>query len=155
GNSWDWIGEGTNQIVPHTDHHAWAFLDGAVYNGNDGGIWRFNPLPGHQQGPSTWDNLNTLGLQTNLLMGMALHPTDPESALEGSQDNGTALRTVDGGNVWDSIAGGDGGFPRFDPLNPLTLYVETTGSDFYRSDDGGVNFASKRSGLSSDGTFPF
>lgn len=43
---------GTQLAKPHPDQHAFAFYPGinnaansAVYEGNDGGIWRYSPLP--------------------------------------------------------------------------------------------------------------
>ncbi|HEY3269052.1 MAG TPA: FG-GAP-like repeat-containing protein [Armatimonadota bacterium] len=47
GASWTAVDVGTNGLTPHTDHHAWAFgPNGKVYNGNDGGVYRFSPLSG-------------------------------------------------------------------------------------------------------------
>jgi hypothetical protein len=111
GASWVSIDVGSNGVRPHTDQHAWAFFGGAVYNGNDGGVYRFTPRPGHQPGPGTWESLNTASLQTILAQGIDLHPQYPNVMLVGSQDNGVALRTR--GN-WRYVTGGDAGPVRFD-----------------------------------------
>src|SRR5262249_37294790 len=31
----------SNKLNPHSDHHAFAFDGGTVFDGNDGGIWKF------------------------------------------------------------------------------------------------------------------
>ncbi|MBY0526875.1 MAG: FG-GAP-like repeat-containing protein [Gemmataceae bacterium] len=43
---WRLINKGTNGLQPHADAHVFAFgPDGTVYLGNDGGIYRYDPLP--------------------------------------------------------------------------------------------------------------
>ncbi|MBY0528386.1 MAG: FG-GAP-like repeat-containing protein, partial [Gemmataceae bacterium] len=43
---WRAINQGPNGLQPHADSHAFAFgPDGTVYLGNDGGIYRYDPLP--------------------------------------------------------------------------------------------------------------
>jgi photosystem II stability/assembly factor-like uncharacterized protein len=93
-----------NGVEPHHDHHCLLFMDGALYDGNDGGIWRYTP--------ATWQPLNTAGLQTIQVQGVAIHPTDPSILLEGSQDNGTA-RLV--GGVWEWVQQLDRGRVRYAP----------------------------------------
>jgi hypothetical protein len=62
-------------ILPHPDHHALLVgKDGVVFDGNDGGIFKFTPLAGKKPGipekGSAWTNLN-IGLQTNLVNSVA------------------------------------------------------------------------------------
>jgi len=108
GGHWVQLAPGTNGVTPHVDDYAWAFHGNAVYSGNDGGIWRYNP----QQ--KTWDSLNTGGLQTSLINGVSEHPNFPNVFLVGSQDNGTAMRVA---GSWKPVNGGpgDGGLVLFDP----------------------------------------
>lgn len=134
GAKWSDISS-ANGIRPHVDHHALLFTDGALYDGNDGGIWRFTPKPQNQPGPGTWEHLNTEGLQTIEAQGVSLHPHDPTIVLVGSQDNGTALR-VNG--VWTSVQSSDRGRVRYDP-GSKSAYSEAYGS-FDRSDDSGASW---------------
>ena len=134
GGHWSDISS-ANGVQPHVDHHGLLYTDGALYDGNDGGIWRFTPLPQNQPGPGTWEHLNTPGLQTIEVQGVSLHPTDPTVVLAGSQDNGTALRVQ---GVWKAVQWGDRGRVRFAP-GSKHAYSETYGG-FDRSDDFGANW---------------
>jgi uncharacterized repeat protein (TIGR01451 family) len=128
---------------PHGNHHAAAFdASGRLLDGTDGGIYRLD-------NPSTvaWTQLNG-NLNTIQLESIALHPTDPNTALVGSQGNGTARYT--GTLGWTLVEGGDGGLVKFSKTNPLRAYHELPGtfSDFFRrSDDGGVTWTTKVAGI--------
>jgi photosystem II stability/assembly factor-like uncharacterized protein len=127
---------------PHTDDHAMAFdANGKLLDGNDGGIWRLaNPAPTNAQ----WTDLNS-NLQITQFTGIALHPSNPNVAYGGSQDNGT--EKFIGTLPWTQIAGGDGGFVRVNPASPNTVYHEFTGVSLQRSDDGGQTFMDVTSGI--------
>lgn len=161
GATWTAVDIGTNGIVPHTDFHAWTFAGSLVFAGNDGGVWRFHPRADGSAGRGVWDDLNTPGLQTIQCIGASLHPTDPAIALEGSQDNGAALRGSVRSNTWEYVFGGDNGLTRFDPADGNTAYVvapQLAGFEadmFRRSSDGGKTWDPKVTGLSGDSTFPF
>ena len=51
---------------------------------------------------------------------LALHPTNPDFVIGGTQDNGTNRYT--GELSWTRIASGDGGFTLIDQSNPQVLY---------------------------------
>lgn len=145
GANWTSIDVGSNGLRPHTDQRAWGFLGGRVYNGNDGGIWRFNPLLNNTPGPGTWESLNTDSLQTILAQGSCLHPTDENTCLCGSQDNSIALLS---NGEWDETGGDDNSKILFDPDPRLSgKYAYTTGVSSYqffaRSDDGGRSWKDK------------
>src|SRR5262249_52080931 len=94
-----------------------------------------------------WTDLNS-NLNTIELMGIALHPTDPNIALGGAQDNGTNLFTDN--RVWNTIQGGDGGFVYIDPSSPNVMYHTFfySGDGFLeRSDDGGKTWFGKTLGI--------
>jgi hypothetical protein len=146
GSSWTEIGTGTDGSGPHPDHHGIAFdASGKLLDGNDGGIWRLNfTSPSNY----TWTDLNGTApnaLNITQFTGIALHPTNPAIAYGGSQDNGTERYT--GSAAWNLVVGGDGGFVRVDPSNPNTVYHEYYGISLERSDDGGVTWHSKISGI--------
>ncbi len=124
-----------NGISPHVDHHSLLFAYDALYDANDGGIWRFTPQPLNQPGPGTWEYLNAAGLQTIQVAGVAIHPSDPSIVLIGSQDNGVGLFSQ---GVWNRVVGGDGGRARFAPGSP-NAYAEGYGA-FYHSGNVGANW---------------
>ena len=107
GADWEALGSGSNGVSPHVDHYTFAFFNNAVYNGNDGGIWRY------QLSSTNWESLNTPRLQTSLVNGISLHPKYPNVILVGCQDNATAIRLPGG---WRTINNGpgDGGVVLFD-----------------------------------------
>jgi hypothetical protein len=142
GTSWVSVDVGSNGVRPHTDQHAWAFFGALVFNGNDGGIYRFDPLPNGAAGPGGWNSLNTSSLQTLLSQGVGMHPSYPSVMLEGSQDNGVALRTR---GSWKYVTGSDAARCRFDPFDGRFAF-QTGPSDFSffgRSDDGGQTWNDK------------
>ncbi len=83
----------------HADQHALAFAGSRLIAGNDGGVWS------SPDGGNTWNEHNSLG--TVQFYHGSLHPTNPNFALGGSQDNGTEIWT--GTSDWRWIFGGDGG----------------------------------------------
>lgn len=134
----------TGDNGPHGGHHGLAFdAQGRLLDVNDGGVWRLdNPLAGSVH----WTDL-TANLGVTQLVGVALSPTDVHTLYGGSQGNGTDKTT--GSAAWTQIRGGDGGFVRIDPTNPLTVYhTFGYGSGFLeRSDDGGVTWVVKTTGI--------
>ncbi len=142
GVTWTDIGEGLDGIGPHVDHHAFAFdINGRLLNGNDGGIWRTTDMGLH------WENLNS-NLNITQFYDIAVHPTDPNIAYGGTQDNGTAKYV--GSSTWEHIAGGDGGAVQVDFDNPNTIYQEFQyyGDGFFqRSDDEGTTLVAKTTGI--------
>jgi len=149
GTSWTSIDVGWNGVRPHTDQHAWAFFGGAVYNGNDGGVYRFVslgllplPLVG-----GTWVSLNTNSLQTILVKYLGTHPNYPNVMLQGNQDQSLARRAR---GQWNSVNLGEATRPRYDPFDGQFAYATTqatTDNDgvikgvFFRSVDGGASFS--------------
>ncbi|HEV2290151.1 MAG TPA: hypothetical protein VGR81_14505 [Candidatus Acidoferrales bacterium] len=118
----------------HVDTHAFAFdPNGAVYVGNDGGVWG-SPSGGGSvlagNGGQTWNDLNgTLNL-TQFYPGSSISPSNPEIAFAGAQDNGTQqFNPAANGNPsnpqeWiDGAVCGDGGWTAIDPSTPSTVYA--------------------------------
>lgn len=112
GRSWATLDNDPHKLRPHVDQLCFAFDDtGAVYVGNDGGIWRFTPRPNNQAGPGSWQSLNTPTLSTILTYSVSFHPV-PSILMIGTQDNGAALRASSG---WYYCTGGDVTRIRVDP----------------------------------------
>jgi hypothetical protein len=154
----------TSGNAPHVDHHALAF-DAAdrLIDGDDGGVYRLNALS-----PLTWVSLNgaaTAGqsaptaLDTNQFVGIAIHPTNPNLAIGGTQDNGT--QRFNDAFGWTTSDGGDGGDVLWDPGNTNYLYrvspVSSFGSTAFvrRSTNGGTSFGSITSGIVNAGSAQF
>jgi hypothetical protein len=110
----------------HPDQHALAYTilsSGAdlMYFANDGGIYRaldgFTGLTtGSCSGTNLFDDLNqNLGSMTQFV-SFSQHPTDSNTILGGTQDNGSpATSTATTGPSWGNVLGGDGGFNAIDP----------------------------------------
>lgn len=96
----------------HADMHAittWPGQPNNLWVGNDGGV--FHSMDGGQH----WTSANTT-LQLTQFQGCDLHPTDPNQAYGGTQDNGTEGYL--GASAWSHSDDGDGGFALIDQSNP-------------------------------------
>jgi uncharacterized protein (TIGR03437 family) len=87
-----------------------------LFTGNDGGVWRTNNAAADSV---SWTQLNNT-LSITQFMSIALHPTDANIVIGGTQDNGT-LR-FEGAVGWDFVDGSDGGFTLIDQSNPDVMY---------------------------------
>jgi photosystem II stability/assembly factor-like uncharacterized protein len=154
GASWtDISNEANGTNGPHANHHGIGFdANGKLLVGTDGGIWRLDA-----QSPPTWSDLNG-NLDTVEFNSIALDPTNPAIAFGGSQGNGTAQYTGDLG--WSLVrfnSLGDSGVVQIDQSSPSTIYQSfryalpdrslNTSGFLERSDDGGLTWTSKTSGI--------
>jgi photosystem II stability/assembly factor-like uncharacterized protein len=131
GDSWTEISAGPLGGQLHPDHHAIAFgAGGIMWCGNDGGVWK------SANGGQSWINCNA-NLAVTQFYALAVHPTDVNRLIGGTQDNGTARRT---GNVqnWPQALAGDGGFTCFDFTNPTRYYSTYVYLTIYRTTSGGT-----------------
>lgn len=112
GQSWGDVA--TNM---HPDFHVIKIISNAqgkrIYAGNDGGIWSSS-----DEG-ETWNNLNNT-LNITQFQSVAIHPSDPNITLGGTQDNGTNL--YQGKLNWEHADDGDGGFTAINQDNPNIMY---------------------------------
>jgi photosystem II stability/assembly factor-like uncharacterized protein len=93
----------------HVDTHAIALAPSnpsVVYFGSDGGIYRSTDAG------FTWTSLNNTEFRATQFQSLALHPTDRELMIGGTQDNGTELKRPDG--TWFRADFGDGGYAVID-----------------------------------------
>lgn len=129
----------------HPDQHAVAYTipssgteSGAdlMYFANDGGIYRalngYTGLTtGSCSGTNLFDDLNqNLGSMTQFV-SFTQHPTDINTILGGTQDNGSpATATATTSSSWENVLGGDGGYNAIDPNNPSDWFTSNpdTGS---------------------------
>jgi photosystem II stability/assembly factor-like uncharacterized protein len=140
GASFSRVGENNEPAAPgpgplHVDHHALVYhptVQGLLFNGNDGGIYRTT------DGGANWNSLSgTLGTLQHY--HISLHPTDPNIMFTGNQDNGTTRRTTS--STWLEVAGGDGAFSAVDASNPQVVFASTTNLNILKSTNGGDSFA--------------
>jgi len=137
GATWQDMTPGTalNRMV-HPDMHAIAFRPGNpndVWVGCDGGIFRTT------NGGQTWaahnGNINTLQFE-----GLGVHPTNPDIAIGGLQDNAKAKFD---GSKWTGMDSGDAGYSAIDPFDPSIWYstrysMQGVTVQFQRNDQGGT-----------------
>jgi len=119
GTTWTAISRGNGSGGLHPDSHAIVISPtnrNTVFTGNDGGIWRTDNATDQAVG---WTSLNRT-LNITQFQGVALHPTDPNILLGGTQDNGT--NRYNGSSTWFNSDSGDGGFALIDQSNPQVMY---------------------------------
>jgi len=97
----------------HADTHAITIAPSStttIYEGNDGGVFKgtFNPATGDV----AWVSLNTATFSATQFQSLALHPSNLNFAIGGTQDNGTNL--YQGPLPWNRVDFGDGGFAAID-----------------------------------------
>lgn len=93
----------------HVDTHAIAVSASnptVIYLGTDGGIYKSS------NSGSTWQALNNNEFFATQFMSLALHPTDANFTIGGTQDNGTNYYSPTG--TWARVDGGDGGYTVID-----------------------------------------
>jgi photosystem II stability/assembly factor-like uncharacterized protein len=93
----------------HVDTHAIEIAPSnpsVVYFGSDGGIWRSS------DGGVTWLARNNTSFHATQFQSIAIHPTNPQFLIGGTQDNGTNFLQPDG--TWIRADGGDGGYSLID-----------------------------------------
>jgi photosystem II stability/assembly factor-like uncharacterized protein len=107
----------------HADMHALAVAPSnpsIVYAGNDGGIWRSS------DSGATWVSQNNSGFSATQFQSVAVHPTDRNFLIGGTQDNGTQWRKPNG--TWFRADSGDGGYALIDQSA-----VDTTNVTMYHT----------------------
>ena len=121
------VNGGTNftasQANLHTDSHVIAVapsIPTTIYFGSDGGIYK------SINSGVTWTSLNNTTFRATQFMGLAVHPTDANFTIGGTQDNGTEYRRPDG--TWTRADFGDGGYAVIDQSA-----VNTTNVNMYHT----------------------
>jgi uncharacterized protein (TIGR03437 family) len=132
----------------HPDQHAVAFsADGRrLWMGNDGGVFASTS---YLETTTHWEQLNNTLALAQFYQGMAVHPTDINITLGGTQDNGVIRYS--GKPMWDIVVApwGDGASIQIDPTHPNIVYASYTGMLLTKSVDGGKTFAAATGGLDS------
>jgi len=130
----------------HPDQHGVDFMtvnsQAIMYFANDGGIYRaldgYTGLTTGTCGSSNlFDSLNqTLGSMTQFV-SFSQHPTDPNTILGGTQDNGSpATAAAQSSTSWLNVNSGDGGYNEINPNNPTEWFTANTDVSIQRCASG-------------------
>lgn len=139
----NWTAARTSAGYLHADHHAIAFATPDIcYFGNDGGVSvTMNAsveTPALPVFSTRVDGLNITQFYT-----VAVHPTNVNYFLAGSQDNGTQLFNGAGVVGTTTATGGDGAFCFIDEDEPQFQFTSYVYSQYRRSVNGGTSFANQ------------
>ena len=117
----------------HADQHALEFSPHSndLYNGNDGGLYISS-----DSGVNWTDRSDGLAIAQLYKIGVSQQTVD--HAINGYQDNGTALNT---GTQFTTEIGGDGMECIIDPTNDNLVYGSLYYGDIRRSTNGGTTFS--------------
>ena len=121
----------------HADHHDVIYHPtnpDIVYFANDGGVFR------SLDGGTTFEGVNGGYQSQQFYNGFSSYATDPNLAIGGLQDFGSAIYR--GNGQWQRwVLGGDGGWGAIDAGNPDIVYA--TAHELYlgRSTNGGLSFS--------------
>ena len=125
---------GPNGVELHVDQHNLVFTRDAakLYVANDGGMYSTTDI---SAAAVNWTNLNETLAITQFYPGLSIHPTDPNFALGGTQDNGPQRYT--GKISWENLIGCDGGYSAIDSSLPSTVHTTCQDIDVYTALDSG------------------
>lgn len=93
----------------HVDSHVITVAPSSpatIYFGSDGGIYKST------DSGTSWTSLNNTTFRATQFMSLAVHPTDPNFTIGGTQDNGTNFYQPAG--TWTRADFGDGGYAAID-----------------------------------------
>lgn len=128
-----WVGTTNNYV--HADHHGVFWNGTQVMVATDGGVFLSN------DNGTTFVDKN-VGLRIKQFYSCAIHPTNFNYFLGGTQDNGShALNNPGlGGSV--EVHGGDGGYTHIDEDEPQYQFSAVTRNQYRRSVNNGSNWGS-------------
>jgi hypothetical protein len=145
GSTWrnmggsNWTACYSGSAITHNDQHSWAVNPNnpnEVLVGNDGGVYRATYNPGNDT--VTWALLSrTLGITQ--FYTLAVHPTNPDYVMGGTQDNATPHSFGDLAN-WGNPGAGDGAGCAINPVNPANQYHSWQNQNIERTEN---SFGSK------------
>lgn len=116
----------------HCDMHALEYVNGVIYSGSDGGIFKSTDFA------DNWINISP-GLGVRQFYRIGCSKTDALRVTGGSQDNGTSIRN--GTNLrtgWIDWLGADGMETFYDHTNANIVYGTSQFGTLYKSTNGGT-----------------
>ncbi len=105
----------------HADVHALTYAPNdfrTLYFGSDGGVWRSDDANG---ATVSFTSQNRASFSAVQFISLAVHPTNPNFTIGGTQDNGTPFRKPDA--TWTRADFGDGGYSVIDQNAPNNTNV--------------------------------
>jgi hypothetical protein len=117
----------------HADSHVIEIdpsNNNTIWFGSDGGVWK------SANAAASWTSLNNTGFNATQFQSIALHPTDPNYTIGGTQDNGTERQRPDG--TWTRTDFGDGGYALIDQNATNTTTVRQYHTYFNQVGTGGL-----------------
>ena len=117
-----------------------------VYFGSDGGVWKTTDVTAAS---IVWTSLNSSTLSATQFQSIALHPTNRNFTLGGTQDNGTQFFAVDG-RTWVRSDGGDGGYAVIDQ-NAVDIVNVTAYHTYFNAKDSQIGFSRAMTGDATTG----
>jgi photosystem II stability/assembly factor-like uncharacterized protein len=142
GVSFDRISErGLAPESPHADHHAlvsppdFNASNQALFNGNDGGVYRTGNVRTVLPIGQGWVNANN-GLNVTQFYSGAGRTAAGGRVIGGAQDNGTIVLAS---GQWRFVEGGDGSYVAVDPASDQVLYGSLYYLAIFRSSSGGTS----------------
>ncbi|MBO0360913.1 T9SS type A sorting domain-containing protein [Hymenobacter sp. BT186] len=139
----NWTAATTSPGYLHADHHAIVFATPDIcYFGNDGGVSvTQNAAVATPATPIFSTRVNNYNVTQ--LYACAVHPTNVNYFLGGTQDNGTQ-RYNGAGTVSTTVAtGGDGAFCFIDEDEPQYQFTSYVYAQYRRSTNNGTSFANQ------------
>ena len=134
GESWtldgQWLGQGADYV--HADIHILKYNNLTLFNGNDGGIYKYIPLS------NDWKDVSE-GLQIMQLYRLGVYKNDETIRIASPQDNGTILFR-DGNFNEIVLAEACDNFFHYD--NPDVMFFGGYGTGLRRSVNGGQSSVS-------------
>ena len=147
GATWvDVTSSGFNQQqFIHPDFHDLQYTPdgGTLYIANDGGMYSTTDIT---NAVVNWTELNDTLSITQFYPGVAIHPSNINMALAGTQDNG--LQRYNGNPSWDYVNCGDGGYSAIDRIVPAIGYTACVSGDIMdKTPDGGNTWIPAQYGI--------
>lgn len=140
GASWrnmggaNWTATYTGSAITHNDQHCFAVNPtnpNEVLVGNDGGAYRATYNPSNDS--VSWTILNR-NLGITQFYTMAIHPSNSNYVMGGTQDNATPHSLGDVNN-WANPGAGDGAGCAINPANPANQYHSWQGNSIEKTEN--------------------
>ncbi|MCU0428383.1 MAG: carbohydrate-binding protein [Cytophagaceae bacterium] len=117
----------------HPDIHALEWVNGIIYTGSDGGIFR------SANGGDDWTDMSK-GIGNREFYRIGGIESDPYYIGGGSQDNGQSLLLTNDVNNWREWFGADGMEVVIDYNNKNNIYACVQNGEVWKSNDGGMSY---------------
>ncbi len=147
GENWQQVSQwfGRNFQYVHADQHRVVFSpfnpNEAIF-GNDGGVFYCPDITSSD--PVIESRI--LDYNVTQYYAAALHPTDDNLFIGGTQDNGSHIFESAGMNPGRRLTGGDGAFCHIDKDDPEVMITSYVYSTYYFSNNGGNDFVTANFG---------